>query len=384
LPSEQSAVRAIAFYLPQFHPIAENDRWWGKGFTEWRNVVQARPLLKGHYQPHLPADLGFYDLRSPETRAAQAALARQFGIHGFCYYHYWFNGQRLLERPLDEVLSTGEPDFPFCVCWANENWTRRWNGEEQDVLLQQQYSPEDDRAHIRALLRYFRDPRYITIDGRPLVLIYRVSSLPSPQQTAAIWREEAAKAGFPGLYLCTVISLASLDFDPATIGFDAAVDFPPNCNHYTQPIKPWRCKFKQLDRQARRFVSDPYCDHTILRYSDLAKNIMSRAEPDYPMFPTVTPGWDNSARRKRGASIYLGSTPEVYRRWLDHSIRQTQNRFADPAEQLVFINAWNEWAEGNHLEPDQKWGHRYLEETRDALETSEQTSSTLTRSDQAA
>ncbi|MDX6306602.1 MAG: hypothetical protein QOI77_3571 [Blastocatellia bacterium] len=364
--------RLISFYLPQFHPIPENNHWWGKGFTEWTNVARARPLVKGHYQPHLPAELGFYDLRLPETRQAQANLARQYGIFGFCYYHYWFNGKRLLQRPLDEVLKSGEPDFPFCVCWANENWTRRWNGEEQDVLMKQTYSAADDLAHIRALIPSFQDPRYIKINGRPLVLIYRVSSLPQPRQTADIWRQEAIRAGFPDLYLCTVVSLAALDFDPTSIGFDAAVDFPPNCNHRTQPIKPIRCRIRKLDRQARRFFRDPYCEHAILRYSDLATNIMNRPEPEYKLFPCVAPGFDNSARRKSGASIYVGSTPELYRKWLDRSINQTQRRFENRDERLVFVNAWNEWAEGNHLEPDQKWGHRYLEETKSALENCEQ------------
>jgi lipopolysaccharide biosynthesis protein len=361
-------VRLICFYLPQYHPIPENDRWWGKGFTEWRNVVSGRPLVKDHYQPHLPADLGFYDLRLPEARQAQADLARAHGIHGFCYYHYWFGGKRLLERPLNEVLASGEPDFPFCVCWANENWTRRWDGEDHEILMTQAYSAEDDLEHIRALIPQFRDHRYIKVNGRPLLLVYRVSSLPHPEQTAATWRREAQKAGFPDLFLAMVVSLGTLDFDPAAIGFDASVDFPPTCNHQTQPIRPLRCRFKRLDRQARRFLRDPYCEHSILRYSDLAANLMNRPEPQHRLFPGVSPGWDNSARRKRGASVYLGSTPELYRTWLDHAIGQSQRRFADSGERLVFVNAWNEWAEGNHLEPDQKWGRRYLEETRSALE----------------
>lgn len=365
---DKNNVKLISFYLPQYHPIPENDKWWGKGFTEWRNVVKARPLVKDHYQPHLPADLGFYDLRVPEVRQSQADLAREYGIHGFCYYHYWFNGRRLLERPLDEVLSSGEPNFPFCICWANENWTRRWDGEDHEVLISQSYSAADDLAHIRALLPQFRDSRYIKVNGRPLVLIYRVSSLPHPKETAALWRREAQRDGFPDLYLCMVVSLGTLDFDPASIGFDAAVDFPPTCNHQTQPIKPLRCKIKSLDRQARRFFPDPYCEHTILRYADLAANIMKRPEPQHKLFPGVSPGWDNSARRKRGASVYLGSTPELYRSWLDHALKQSQTRFAASEERLVFINAWNEWAEGNHLEPDQKWGRRYLEETRSALD----------------
>src|SRR6266478_229140 len=188
-------IRPIAFYLPQYHTIPENDIWWGKGFTEWTNVVKARPQFKGHYQPHLPGELGFYDLRLEEVRQRQAALAREYGLYGFCYYHYWFNGRRILERPFKEVLASGKPDFPFCLCWANENWTRVWDGGGQDVLLQQHYSAEDDRQHIRWLANAFRDPRYIRIGGRPLFLVYRTELLPDPARTAAIWRNEVAKAG---------------------------------------------------------------------------------------------------------------------------------------------------------------------------------------------
>ena len=195
-------VRLIAFYLPQFHPIPENDRVWGKGFTEWTNVTKAKPLFRGHYQPHLPADLGFYDLRLPEARQAQAELAQEYGIYGFCYYHYWFNGKRLLQRPFDEVLQSGEPAFPFCLCWANEHWTRAWDGDLNGVTVEQRYSEEDDRNHIHWLLTAFRDRRYIRLNGRPLFLVYRAHDLPSPLRTTTLWREEAQKAGVGELYLC--------------------------------------------------------------------------------------------------------------------------------------------------------------------------------------
>ena len=189
----KSDLRLIAFYLPQYHPIPENDEWWGKGFTDWRNVARAKPLFRGHPQPHLPGELGCYDLRDSRARAAQAALAREHGISGFCYYHYWFSGKRLLERPFQEVLSSRKPDFPFCLCWANENWTRAWDGRNQEIIVEQTYSHEDDRAHIRTLVPAFRDDRYIRIHGKPLFLVYRAEDLPEPARTAAIWREEAQR-----------------------------------------------------------------------------------------------------------------------------------------------------------------------------------------------
>src|SRR5215471_9126155 len=191
----RTKARLIAFYLPQFHPIPENDAWWGKGFTEWTNVARARPVFRGHYQPHMPADLGFYDLRLPEVRQAQADLAREYGIHGFCYYHYWFGGKRLLQYPFDRVLTSGKPDFPFCLCWANEPWTRAWDGREQDILQPQSYSEEDDRRHIVSLLPAVLDERAIRVEGKPLFLVYQARELPDPAQTVEVWQEVAREAG---------------------------------------------------------------------------------------------------------------------------------------------------------------------------------------------
>lgn len=196
--------RLLAFYLPQFHPIPENDAWWGQGFTEWTNVAGAKPLFRGHYQPHLPADLGYCDLRVPEVREHQAALARQYGIHAFCYYHYWFHGKRLLERPFQEVLDTGRPDFPFCLCWANEPWSRQWLGQSRHVLMDQRHSPEDDRSHARWLCRALEDPRYFRVRGRPVLLVYRPARLPEPHATAARFREEVERAGLPDPWLVGV------------------------------------------------------------------------------------------------------------------------------------------------------------------------------------
>ena len=347
--STMDEARLIAIYLPQFHPIPENDRWWGKGFTEWTNVAKATPLFNGHYQPHVPADLGFYDLRVPEVRKAQADLAREHGIHGFCYYHYWFNGKLLLERPIQDVLKSGEPDFPFCLCWANENWTRRWDGGDHEILMEQKYSEQDDRDHIRYLAEYFRDPRYIRVDGKPLFLVYRANRMPDPSKTTRIWREEARRLGIGELYLCRVESFPDEHTDPAASGFDAAVEFQPDWTQVGPPV---------------HHLADNDC--RIYRYGDVAQRMMEKAAPPYKRFPCVTPRWDNSPRWKRGATIFVDSTPELYERWL----RATLETFkpASPEENFVFLNAWNEWGEGNHLEPDARFGRGYLEATRRALD----------------
>jgi lipopolysaccharide biosynthesis protein len=360
--------RLIAMYLPQFHPVPENDTWWGPGFTEWTNVVQARPLFKGHYQPHQPADLGYYDLRVPEVRQAQADMARAHNIHAFCYYHYWFSGRRILERPFNDVLRSREPRFPFCLCWANENWTRIWDGESRDVLLEQVYSEEDDRRHIRALFEAFVDERYVRVDGKPLFLVYRVSRLPHPARTTEIWREEARRHGVGDLYLVKVESLPGEDVDPATQGFDAAMEFQPSWARLGWPQHRTRlgALASTLGVYAKAFQR-----HKVYDYEEIVDRMLSFPSPSYLRFPCVTPMWDNSARKKAGATILRDSTPEKYERWL----RTVLERFRPPSQDknLIFINAWNEWAEGNHLEPDRRWGTAYLEATQRAMRASHPT-----------
>ena len=358
----KTTIKAIAFYLPQYHPTPENDEWWGKGFTEWTNVTKAKPLFPGHYQPHLPADLGFYDLRVPEVREHQADLAKQYGIEGFCYYHYWFNGQRILERPVNDILESGQPDLPFCLCWANENWTRTWSGGDKDVLLGQNYSDEDDLAHIRSLLPAFSDPRYIKVDGKPLFLVYRTELLPNPEKTAQIWREEAHKQGVGELYLVRVESFIG-NTDPLTIGFDAAVEFATDWRNKgsvlsDNAVLTWLAKFKLFPKAL--------INNMILDYDDLATAMMAKPIASYLRFPCVTPCWDNSARRKTDAAVFINSTPDKYEEWLADAIQKPIVSKGD-GQKIVFINAWNEWAEGNHLEPDQKWGHAYLQATLNAL-----------------
>ena len=371
---EAKQIRAIAFYLPQFHPIPENDEWWGKGFTEWSNVTKARPQFPSHYQPHLPADLGFYDLRLPEVREAQAELAREYGIHGFCYYHYWFNGRRILERPFSEVLESGKPDFPFCLCWANENWTRIWDGGEKNVLLEQKYSLEDDLAHIESLIPAFRDERYIRVNGKPLFLVYRTALLPSPLKTTQLWREAARKAGIGDLFLVRVESHGDCT-DPNEVGFDASVDFAP-FNGLPSPLLRglWSTLSTKLGVLPKAFSN-----HRIVEYQSVATNLMNRPVPAFKRFHCVTPGWDNTPRRNQDGHILLEATPARYERWLRTIVKKTRGQFSGD-EKIVFINAWNEWAEGNHLEPDLRWGRAFLEATLRSVSvsTAGKTSPTIT------
>lgn len=361
---KRHAKRTIAFYLPQYHPFAENDAWWGKGFTEWRNVTKARPLFRGHYQPHLPADLGFYDLRVPEVREQQAALAEAYGLSGFCYYHYWFNGRRLMQRPLDEVLASGRPDFPFMLCWANENWTRAWDGGEREVLIRQEYSEADDRIHIRHLLDgAFRDPRYIRVEGKPVFAVYRSQLFPHIRRTIEVWREEAAERGVQ-LYLCRVESFDTAGREWLDAGFDAAIEF--------QPFTPQMTEFwnrRAWTKRAMYHLRKLWGDRRRMRrvsYDDYVRCSLAWPRPDYKLYPSVVPSWDNTARRRSRMFLFDDAAPAKYGRWLDEVLRRFEPY--GPEEDFVFVNAWNEWAEGNHLEPDLKWGLQYLEATKRAID----------------
>lgn len=347
--------KLLAFYLPQFHPTPENDLWWGKGYTEWANVANAKPLFPGHYQPHLPADLGFYDLRLPEARKAQADLARSHGIYGFCYYHYWFKGRRLLERPFQEVLDTGEPDFPFCLAWANHTWTWKRDHNLQGRLMEQEYSEEDDRKHIRWLLRAFQDRRYIRVEGRPMLLIYWTTSLPDPAKTFAIWREECEKAGEERPYVVKMDSFGNFEA-PGNYSCDAASEFWPH----------------SVERMATRIKEDhiAFEENRVFDYREFALAQLERLhaqDTSFTRFPCVVPSWDNTARWKStGALMLHNSTPEFYRAWLSEVTKWTVANL-EPDKRFIFVNAWNEWGEGTHLEPDLKHGRAYLEATRDAL-----------------
>lgn len=363
-----SVLKPIAIHLPQYHPIPENDKWWGKGFTEWQNVVQGKPRFNGHYQPHLPKDLGFYDLRLIDALEAQANLAKEYGIHGFCFYHYWFNGKKLLEKPIENMLHSKKPDFPFCLCWANENWTRRWDGADHEVLIEQRYSSEDDRSHIRYLINFFRDDRYIKIDGKPVFLVYRVDLHPNMNNAVSIWKEELLKAGFPGLYLIRVENFDAKG-TPDSIGFDAGLEFAPDWNcvgeKYTKKNSLFHIANKALHKTGIR--QSGYLDNRVYSYPDMVDNMLKKKKRNYPYYRCVCPNWDNSARRKSDAIILLDSKPEKFGEWVLAVRDQTKNdRLLD--DQIFFINAWNEWAEGCHLEPDLKYGRAYLEAFKQNLE----------------
>lgn len=334
----QNCTKLLAFHLPQYHPIPENNEWWGKGFTEWTNVKKAKPIFDGHYQPHIPAGLGYYDLSVKKDRIAQAEMARQFGIYGFCFYHYWFNGKLLLEKPIHDMLASGTPDFPFCLCWANEDWTRSWDGRSGEVLIGQNYCDEDDLKHIQYLSGIFKDSRYIRINGKPLFLVYRANRMPDPGKTAKIWRDEAKRLGIGEIYLCRVESFNDEHTDPNEIGFDASVEFQPD--------------WQQLGKE--EYIINT---HKVYNYSTVVERMLRKEKPAYKRYPCVLPGWDNSPRRNTDSTIFVGSSPELFGSWLENAIKY----FTPQDEKIVFVNAWNEWGEGNHLEPDEKFGKTYLE-----------------------
>jgi len=368
-------IKPIAIHLPQFHPTPENDQWWGKGFTEWTNVTKATPLFEGHYQPHLPSDLGFYDLRLEEARLAQEALAKQYGIHGFCYYHYWFNGKRILNEPVDRKLKNPKEDLPFMLCWANENWTRRWDGQDQEVLMKQDYSDQDDVAHLQHLIPYFKDARYIKVNGKPVFIVYKPFLFPNPTATAKKWREVAAAHGLE-LYLCHTVFGYGKGWNTLIDGFDAAIDFEPfgvrrkSVFSEMERIKQSNIDTSLTSRIVRKIkhslsVSDKKTPIVLnkLDYDYMTKNVKSLKEFPFKMFPNLVPGWDNTSRRKNNPSLLLDhSTPELFEEWL--TLLATDFEPYSEDESFLFINAWNEWAEGNHLEPCQKWGTAYLEKLK--------------------
>jgi len=367
--------RLIACYLPQFHPIPENDAWWGKGFTEWTNVAKSKPLYQGHYQPIIPADLGFYDLRVAESRIAQADLAQRHGIEGFLYWHYWFGGKKLLEKPFTEVLKSGAPDFPFCLGWANESWTGIWHGSPNKMLMEQSYpGKKDEESHFYHVLEAFCDERYITVEGKPVFYIYSPHKHPDSRAFIDHWQELALKEGLKGIYFIGNGRVAEHCND----GYDGLVQPNPGMTFAKLRNPPvgesydvyrrlaeaekgalWKKLFKQ------HYPAPTKGNPTVFRYEDFIQHALPGLAADFDEYPCVLPNWDNTARCGRRAHILHGSTPELFRKHLRQAVDQVINR--PPEKRIVFVKSWNEWAEGNCLEPDMKFGKGYLEACREEI-----------------
>jgi hypothetical protein len=350
---EEKQVLVLAFYLPQFHPIPENDAWWGKGFTEWTNVTKARSLFHGHFQPNIPADLGYYDLRNPEARMAQAEIAGSHGITGFCYWHYWFgNGKRLLERPFEEVINSGRPEFPFCLAWANQSWTGVWHGLKDNILIEQKYpGTEDYTSHFNSLLKAFRDKRYIKIDGKPVFIVYSPQLLPDPLLFTGLWNELAVQHGFNGIYF---IGIQDEKWDHERDGFNDRTIHQPS--HYVKLYESWLPNRLAgiIDRRILKYRP------VIFDYSGLTNSYDFSKFRDRDFIPTIIPNWDNTPRSGKKGWVFHHSSPGLFGRHFEEALKFVMAR--EPGKpKILFIKSWNEWAEGNYLEPDSRWGMEYLE-----------------------
>ncbi|WP_407179649.1 glycoside hydrolase family 99-like domain-containing protein [Bradyrhizobium sp. STM 3562] len=341
--------RLIAFYLPQYHQIPENSEWWGPGFTEWTNVARAKPNFSDHHQPNIPRELGFYDLTHPDTMRKQVELAKAYGLHGLCFYYYWFSGRRVLERPI-EIFEKGDFDLDYCFCWANENWTRAWDGDTKSILLEQKYDDNDAEAFISSIIGSLRNDRYIKIGGCPLLLVYRAKDIPEPTRWFRIWRDRARKEGFPGLHIAVV------DFyditTPDEVGADSLVEFPPH-----------KFNFPQNRPDTIPAFTNPKFSGGVLDYIKVILQSVNRKPPNYKLFRGIIPAWDNTPRRQDTSTIIINSRPDLYGAWLAYLRAYSRIVHPDQENRFIFINAWNEWGEGCYVEPDLRWGLAYLEET---------------------
>ena len=349
---DKNASKPIAFYLPQFHENPENNEWWGKGFTEWVNVKRAFPLFEGHNQPRVPGELGYYDLvEDPTIQERQVALAKEYGIHAFCFYYYWFEGKRLLWKPVDQYFENKNLDLPFCICWANETWSRRWNGDEKEILIKQVHNEKTDKEFIYDVIPLFKDERYLRVDGKPLLLIYRIELFPRPAETIKLWKKLCAQEGVGDIHVALVQSFGMVDH--RMYGADSSVEFPPH------KIVGSVINENILTKEEQEKITG-----NIYSYKEIVENQMLVKKRDYVLWPGCMLGWDNTARRLYASNVFHYFSPELYREWLikNHVYTQLYNK-----QPLMFINAWNEWAEGTYLEPDQKYGRLLLEITKEVI-----------------
>ena len=355
--------RVFAYYLPQFHPFPENDEWWGKGFTEWTNVARARKLFPGHDQPRIPTDLGFYDLRVPEVREEQVRLAREAGIEAFCYYEYWFgNGRHLMNRPFEEVVASGKPDFPFCLCWANHSWYKKlWNpndpGKDQLLIEQQYHGEEDYRAHFQALLPAFKDKRYVRVNGKLFYIIYKPLAFPDVASFIKLWRQLAKENGLGDFYFVGSDFNSDHRDEILALGFDATHNVD-NLNIYH------RSNFfvKALRTIGRKYLHIPM----IYRYKDAMKYMLNDDCRRRDVIPVIVPNWDHTPRSGYKGLVMTNALPKYFKQLAKKALELIKDKPAE--ERIIIVKSWNEWAEGNYMEPDQRFGHGYIDALHEALE----------------
>jgi hypothetical protein len=360
--TKAASLTTVAFFLPQFHPITENDQWWGPGFTEWTNTASARPLYPGHRQPDLPGELGFYDLRLTDTRVAQAELARSYGVDAFCFWHYWFDGRRILERVVDDMVATGEPDFPFCIGWANPSWVGSWFGAPHQTLIEQRYTGDDGyRAHFDHLLPILTDRRYLCVDGRPLVYVEAPWEIPDQHHFVDLWRKLADDAGLSGLFMVGRRRGDLGHWMPSQHGFDAAVNWllqPASRRLRADGRRRWDWWLTAATRRVPRlptiYLDRYWSEHMVVVPGDGELS-----------FPCAMPNWDNTPRARYDGVVFHGSRPQRFRRQVAKAVRLLDDR--PPEHRILFVKSWNEWAEGNHLEPDRRFGRAWLEALRSGI-----------------
>jgi hypothetical protein len=362
----QNKVRILAYYLPQYHPIPENDEWWGNGFTEWTNVAKAKPLYKGHYQPNIPADLGFYDLRIPETRQAQADMAKEYGIEGFLYWHYWFGGKQILERPFKEVLKSGKPDYPFCLGWANHTWSGIWIGQTDNVLIKQTYPGEEDYiSHFYEVLPAFKDPRYIKVENKPFFYVYNPDDIPDNSTFITIWNKLAQENGLDGVYFVGPVPYPDNNADRILkMGYNAIHSY--RFEESFSKMKGNNILKRILRKIQRSFNLNNKVFLGVYDYHEFIRNFTSTNDKQKIFYPTIYPNWDNSPRSGKRALILENSTPEYFRKHVSGVLKNVKDK---PFEhRIIILKSWNEWAEGNYMEPDLRYGRRYLEVLKEEIE----------------